>query len=317
MIFYVYFDPQIISEALTEGNASVQNLTGILRGLSQNCFLAEFKNFSIVQDGISEKLKDTVGDFDTKALKIVLSRFAKDRLFVECLDYDYTPGATEADMAQKQCVAALLDLLILPETATVLPENAVDIATLRNYHSVEFERKRSELAADGATLAVGEMDEDEFFENYFLKALKYARTIVIVDYQLGEKYKSNFDYTLQKFLGWLKKANVEDLSITVHCGFPDALQSSICSEDDLDNEIRKQKLEQAINSHYDKSTIAVVCYEQKFIHDRYVITDQTAFLIGVGMDFLQNSGSGRGKIRQIDLSLKNPKKVLSLLSGSH
>lgn len=323
MIFYVYFDPQIISAALRTGNDSVQNLTGILRSLSQNCFLAEFKDYSYIQEEIREQLKETVGDFDTKTLKIVLSRFAKERLFVECLDYDYS-GVSEPEMAQKQSIDAMLDLLLLAETAVVLPDAATNIATLKNYQNTEFERERSEVARDGVTLALGGMSEDDFWEKYLKKALKYARTIEIIDYQCGEKYKDNFDYTLKKFLGWLKETNVEDLTITFHCGFPDTLQSSICSDEDLDgvspelfDEIRRQKLEQAINSHYDKSTIKVVCYETKFIHDRYVITDQTAFSIGVGMDFLQHSGKDKGKIRQIDISLKNPKKVLSLLSVSN
>lgn len=320
MIFYVYFDPQIITAAIENGNDTVQNLTGILRGLTQNCFLAEFKNYSYIQEEIRERLKDAVGDFDIKALKIVLSRFAKDRLFVECLDYDFS-GVSEPEMAQRQGVGALLDLLLLTETAVILPDNATDTATLKDYQNSNFETKRSEYAVDGATLAVGELGEDDFFREYLEKALKYARTIEIIDYQCGEKYKDNFAYTLNKFLGWLKDINVEDLTITFHCGFPDTLQSSICSDEDLDgaspeifDEIRRQKLEQAINSHYDKSTIKVVCYENKLIHDRYVITDQTAFSIGIGMDFLQNSGRDKGKIRQIDISLKNPNRVKSLLS---
>jgi len=319
MIFYVYFDPQIISTAQSSGNLGVQTLTGILRALSQNCFLAEFNNYSYTQEEIGEQLKNIVGDFDTLALKKVLAHFAKERMFIECLDYDYS-GITETEMAQNQAAEKLLDLLLLSDKAVVNSGVEVETATLENYQSTYFEFERSHTAVNGISLAAASLDENEFLESYLKKALQYASTIEIYDYLSGEKYKANYAHTLKKFLGWLEIVNQEDLKITIHCGYPDG-ELDLFENREFDGlnpaEIetrKKEKLTQALNALYGKSPINVVCYDSKFAHDRFIITNQIAFSIGVGMDFLHYTGANKGKIRDISINLKDAKEVRSLVS---
>lgn len=320
MIFYVYLDPQIISTAQKNGNLGVQALTGILHALSQNCFLAEFNNYSYTQEEIGEQLKNIVGDFDIIALKKVLAYFAKERMFVECLDYDYS-GITEAEMAQAQAANKLLDLLLLSDTAVNIPDVAGETATLENYQSTHFESERSRAAVSGISLPAASLDGNEFLETHLKKGLQYASTIEIYDYLCGEKYKSNYAYTLKHLLSWLENISQADLSITIHCGYPDE-QLDLFENGELDGlnlsekEIRKEeKLSEALKVFYGKSAIKVVCYDSKFAHDRFIITNQTAFSIGIGMDFLHHTGANKGKIRDISINLKDAKDVRNLISG--
>ena len=312
MIFYVYFDPQIIRSAYEAGG--LQTLIGVLRNLSKNCFLADFDNY-YVRNEIGDLLRDLLGDYEITVLKKILTHFSKQNLFIECLKYNYSEGIPESKMAQHQCEDALLDLLLLDDNTDVNQTISVEVATLKNYQLTDFEPVRNNLATEGITLNASSLTEEEFLEKHFKKAFKYAQNIEILDYLCGQKYGRNYEYTIKQFLNWLEKINKDDLAITFHCGFPDARPSSICTDEDLTafpdeiEEIKQNKLSEAINSHYSKSTIKVICYDSRFSHDRFVITDQIAFSIGAGMDFLD----ARGKIREISINFKDPSSVKSKL----
>lgn len=320
MIFYVFLSPDIIKLAHEAGSQNIQALIGILRGFTKNCFLVDFDNYSI-QNQIRDLLGELLGDYDITVLKKLLTHFIKQNLFINCIEYSYEPNVTELDMVLQQYEKCSIDLLLLPDGIEIKSQITAEVATITNYQISDFEPLRSDFATVGITLNANSMDEKDFLNTYLKKALKYAQTIEIFDYLSGEKYKSNYDYTMGKFFGWLKDTNNEDLRISIHCGFPSD-ESNLFEKGDFDGldldgirRKKKEKLTEAINKHYNKSAINIVCYENKFAHDRFVITNQIAFEIGIGMDFINHKNANRGKIRDITIHLKDATKVRNLIEG--
>ena len=68
MIFYVYLDPGVLSADSIENDYAIQALIGVLRGFTQNCFIAEFEDYRI-QDAIKENVNSLPDNYDRKLIK--------------------------------------------------------------------------------------------------------------------------------------------------------------------------------------------------------------------------------------------------------
>src|ERR1039457_3575469 len=65
MVFYVYFDPALISVAMQGGSLCLACLVGVVRDLEQNCFLAEFDDWHV-----QEEIRDNVRLLEDKLLML-------------------------------------------------------------------------------------------------------------------------------------------------------------------------------------------------------------------------------------------------------
>lgn len=315
MFFYVYLDPQAISEAYEQGPEAVDAITNLLRDLSQNCLLADFEGY-YVQNEIRDFLSTLLGDFEIVRLKSVLKQFVKRGLFAPCLKSGLDPDASRIKLALNQIESGDLDFVVLTIEGAE-NEKRDGIACWRKFGSTGFEEKRRFAAVYGTELPAGEVDESSFFEQHFRRPLRFASRIEIVDRQCGEKYKDNYEYSIERFLKWLEATNRESPKIVFHLGFPSVRESTVVSDADLFGieadrieSVKQAKLLAAIKKHAPTANIVVKCYEETLPHQRYIVTDQVAFSVDVGMDFLNPTSRNN---RKLSLSIKPGDKVLSEL----
>lgn len=301
MVFYVYSDPEIISVAKERGQDSLQILVGIFRNFVDNCFLTEFEDYRI-QDAIKKNVEDIPEDyFERKKIKTLLSTLQKRNRFIYCLTPDYSGKIDDFSIALNNAHDKLIDLFVIGNIDNDIecpPE--FEITDLSNYQNTQFENLRSELVRDGKDYAGGELDEIDFLNSNYKKAFMYSTRLEICDGVFGSNFADNFDYTTKVLFRWLEQIHTDpnNLKIVFHCAKPKGHR----------DEYLKNRLAQYKSSRLSSTQIELIFYEtadgsQRLPHDRYFITDQIAFQIGRGMDFLDRNTR---KNRDTTIELKNP-----------
>jgi hypothetical protein len=310
MIFYVYFEPEIIGVARQNGTYALQALIAILRGFLQNCFILEFEDLRN-DAAIKEELANLPDDFDRAALKKIVGVMKKRHLFISCLEPDYTGEKSDLTCIIEQRTDALLDLLLLTERGDVPMSDGVEVATLADYQNTDFEAERSRLASEGRTFHDGQLRGGDFLESTFKKAFRFAARLEICDRLFGREYGPNFEYSTREFLGWLETIIYEPVAlerVIFHCGVP--ADAYGLDESDIVRDLSATKRGRLANI-----SIEVRFYAQNssLPHERFILTDQVAFEIGRGMDFLNRA---TGMNRDVMVNYKSFKELTALLAIS-
>ncbi len=308
MIFYVYFDPEVIAAANAGGPYAVQSLISLLRGFVQNCCLMNFDDWR-VDEAIRREVESLPADFDRKVITSLLAILKKRNRFVYCLTSNYAANRSDVEEVLQQAASALLDLLLIKQidpmpTAT----NGIEIATLATYQHTSFESERSRLANEGSTQAEGALSETDFMDRHFRKALRYAVRIEICD-KLFSKGTANFMHTAKALLHWLENVLADPVGckLFIHSAKPEGQGDQYIAA----------RLKGFRHGKLSKLPIELQFYElpnpdNVLPHERFILTDQVALEIGRGMDFL-DSASGRN--RDVSIGYKSPKEVEDLLKS--
>lgn len=313
MYFYVFIDPEVIPESASIGPVALERLVSVLRTLEQNCFLTDFDSYH-VRNEISRHLGPLHGDWEVKMLKTLLIHFERRGLFVNCLKHDWDSDASVGEMAVKQQESNEIALILLTEDDHQQFEANPTVTTASRYAAMDFDDRVRAAAAQGAEPPAGELDSTAFMEKYLKKALRSASRIEIIDRQCGENYKDNYDYTIERFMKWLESLN-PSASIVFHLGFPAVSKSTVVTDADLAGldpsqiePTKAQILAATIRRHTSNPNIRIHCYEGTLDHQRYIVTNQVAFSLDMGMDFLDPK---TGKNRRVSMSLKDGRMLLA------
>lgn len=310
MIFYVYLDPDIFSQAEDNAPYGSQALIAALRGFLQYCCVMEFDDYR-VQEAIREKVEAMASSYDRKIITVLLETMAKRNRFIYCLSPDYMTNKSDLETMFEQAEQTLIDLALLeaaPEEGAAVP-SSLQIATLENYQSSEFEKTRSHLAGVGSTPAPGSMGNEEFLNTHFLKGLKHAAKIEICDRVFGDRFGDNFRYTVQEMIKWLSTVLIDpsNTELHFHCGEPRE-----CTRDFLISELEKSR-----DKHVEGLPVHIHIYDttdnqNPLPPDRFIITDQVCLSIGRGMDFLDRN---TGKNRDVSINIASEKECLDTLKS--
>jgi hypothetical protein len=307
MIFYVYFDPQVISNAEHEGIYARQLLIATLRGFLQNCFLAEFEDHRL-QEAIKEQVNSLPESFDRKLIKSLLSTLHKRNRFIFCLYPDYFNNKSDRQLLVEQAGTAMIDLALLALKPDGDPAiDGLEAATLANYQQTQFELLRFNLAVNGKTTATNTSPEQDFLDFHFKKALRHANRIDFCDRLFGSKYADNFEYTVRRMLNWMQSVLADPGSciITFHCEKPNGSKDKAI-EAELRNGIKGKLKDLKIRVVYYDVTGLSECLP----HERFVFTDQVAIGIDRGLDFLDK---GTRRARDVFVTYKKIEECESVL----
>lgn len=283
MIFYVYIEPQIILDASNKGTHALQSLIGILRNFLQNCFIAGFEDYR-TQHAIMGHVND-ITDVQSKILiQSLFKQLSKRRLFIYCLIPDYSGEKKDIVCAVEQASSSLLDLLLVADNRDIEESSAYEIATLETYQFTNFESKRSELVKDGKIWNEGALPQNDFLNENFKKALRFAEEIIICDMIFGKKSAAaNFMYTILTMSRWLGKVLPDPFNLKrliVHCEKPPGKGDYYVND----------QLEKIKRGRLSNLKIKIKFYQkidrESLPHDRFILTNQVAFFVGRGMDFL-------------------------------
>jgi hypothetical protein len=313
MIFYVYLDPQIIAIARENGELGLQSLIGILYGLRQNCFIAEFDDYSDqIQKEIKEQIDELPETFDRKLIVELVRQMQKHNRFIYCLTTEYPYTKEALTYVKEQASQALLDLILLAEESVDQSEfEGIECATLFNYQHTQFERERSKISSEGITLAASKYGEQDFLNLYLKKALRFANYLEICDKVMGEKYKGNYEYTLRVFFAWLEQIlnDPRNCKIIIHCGQPGDQSRGL--------DAMKADLTGFKRGNFEDITLKLCIYEQPagsddLPHQRFIVTDQIALGLDRGMDFLSDRTRQN---RDVTIDYKNNDEVNDLIAS--
>ena len=310
MIFYVFLDPEVISFANNLGVLGLQSLNAILRGFLQNCFVAEFEDYRI-QQAIKDKVDSLPESYDRTIIKKLFTALQKRNRFIYCLSPDHSGRKSDVQCAIEQAISSLLDLLLLKEIPSdITIPTGIEVVTLTTYQNCNFECNRSLLASNGKTFREGDLDERDFLDKNFKKALRYACRIEVCDRLFGRKFGDNYLYTTRIMHRWLEQviSDPNNCKLIFHCGKPD-------DEYGPDIDFIRMQIAGLKQGRLAELHIELVFYdhptpEKCLPHERFIFTDQIAFEIGRGMDFIDRITQ---KNRDVSIGIKSQKEVEDLL----
>jgi len=314
MIFYVYMSPAVIEDAQEGGPYALDSLIGILQGFLQNCFIAEFEDERL-KKAIYNNVSQLPANDAKKKIMSLFGELKKRNHFISCLIPDYCGVDDDLSCVIKQTESVLLDMLLIAKNENGQPVKLkAEIATLGYYNQSKFASERSNLAKNGTTLRPDELSEAELLDKIFKKALIYSSRIEICDRIFGLKFGDNFEHSFMTMFRWLEKNVVDPVrleKIIIHCEKPQGY-----GDDNM-----KVKLSPIKNGRFSKIAIEVRFYQKNkdskeegdpLPHDRYLMTNQVAFDIGRGMDFLSKRTRGN---RDISINYQDTDKIAALIGS--
>ena len=301
MIFNVCFDPKVIEAAAANGPYAIQALIAMLRGFSANCVLFDFEDTRL-QHGIRAALDALPPQADRSEIAALFKGLMKRRFVSVMQDPDWAAPESDIQHAFWQAHAHGVQLVVTGEQGH--PE--VPSADLATFQHTAFERERFTRALNGRVFVRGELSEADFLTSNFANALRYAARIQICDRILGS-FGDNFEHTIKVLLRWLEPIlhNPPACEITIHCQRVAGRDDHLCH---MVRSFRFGRLAQTVTK--------VAFYENPagrhaLPHDRYIWTDQFAFDIGRGMDFLDRETR---KNRDVSINLKSVSEVTAAMA---
>ena len=302
MVFNVCFDPKVIEAAAANGPYAMQALIAMLRGFSANCVLFDFEDTRL-QRRIRTALNALPLQFDRSEITALFKRLMKRRFVSVMQDPDWAaPESGDIQHAFRQAHARGVQLVVTGEQGGA----EVPSADLANFQHTAFERERFSRALNGRVIATGELSESEFLTSNFANAFRYATRIQICDRILGS-FADNFEHTIKVLLRWMEPIlhNPPACEITIHCQRVAGRDDHLCH---MVRSFRFGRLAQTVTK--------VAFYENPagrhaLPHDRYIWTDQFAFDIGRGMDFLDRETR---RNRDVSINLKSVSEVTAAMA---
>ena len=311
MYFYTFLQPEIFDEAVSDGDDAIQGIGAILAGLLQNCFIAVFED-DRWGASVKEKLDGWPATLGRRRVKSILGRFRNRRRFLYCLTPDYTGTGSDLECMFAQAGPAALDLVLVVTGERDHPAPAhVTVTTRRTYYETAFEEGRSELAVDGKTCLPGEMDETDFLDFHFAKAVRHATEIHICDRVCGtSNLADNFEYTTRQLLVWLDAA----LAVPGHC----KIVFHLGQPKGRGLHRILQELASCKTGRLSATAVEVCFYDESLPapalpHQRFILTDQIALAIDRGLDFLDRRTA---RNRDSYISYQNREQAERLLAAS-
>lgn len=310
MFFYVYLQPEVFDEALNDGEDASQSLSSILGGFCQNCFVAVFEDDRWATS-VKEIIEKHPATMARKYIKSMLVKLKKRNRFLFTLTPDYEGVVSDLDRVFQQAPESLLDLLLVTALESQrVPPAGIELVTRRAYMNSTLEPVRADLAVYGKTCVPGDLDEAQFMEFHFQKALMHASEINICDRVCGRNnFADNFRYTTRKLLVWLGSilAEPDRCTIRFHMGRPDGQGDQY-----ILNELRSIK-----NGPLSATNIEVCFYDESLPdphlpHQRFILSDQMALDVDRGLDFLDRHTR---KCRDTHISYQRPGDVSRILAG--
>jgi hypothetical protein len=295
MVFNVFFDPGVIDVAIKGEAFGIATLTSVLQGVLTNCLLCDFED-ARGQTEIGQRLNSAASTFDLSVVKRLLAVLAKRNRVMFVVPVDYYSTASELDQALAAAEDIPLDVVLTEGIPTVPVPGCTVVASLAGYSSSNFETERSGRAAHGMVFSGGEHPAQSFLNATLGKALRHASRIEICDRLLGQKFGDNFEHTIKQLFTWLERnlADPNRCVLNIHCGKTDGRDRHFLHQLATFRTGRLAGLPITVNFYENPTGDACLP------HQRYVQTDQFAFSIDRGMDFLDRA-SGNNRDASIDL----------------
>jgi hypothetical protein len=303
MVFNAYLDPRVIAEAYANRPYGFQCLIALLRSVVQNCCIVDLNGE--LSAALASQVRAMPRDAARWMLEKILTFLREQNRFVPRTD-----SAASLDEVIARARDWELDVVITGSDAQPggEPRN-VEVCSLASFQFTEFEHERSSVAQGGATFEYDELSEFDFLNLNFRKALRNARWINVCDGSLGQNFNANYRYTVEKFIEWLFATHTHGRRCRVAflCLAPTlAEDNSLPPRERRPDSVKRGELEAFINGMG-----AEAVFYRRLPHERFFHTDQFAFEVGRGMDFLHPGERNR----DVSIATKNSRQVEKLFAS--
>jgi len=287
MFFYVFIDPDIISEAASHGEMGLGRLVEFLHGLDRDCIVAE-TDFWRVGDEIKEKVKAIELQHERKEVEELIVHLWKQGPFVVVEGDDGETALLE--IAIEHGNRDGLDLILTPKEGAARVGAHWEASSLAKLHATSFSRHRDNLKG-GKPFNAGDISIQLLFETCFRKMLYHAARITIVDYALGEYLGGPQYENLPKWIRWIDQnlRSPKDVKLVIRTVGEEGkaeLRSLRNLVRDLSNEVDFTII---LETKPDKKQLP---------HNRYLIADSKCLDIDRGIDICD----GRGNCRKVAIN---------------
>lgn len=286
MFFYVFLDPETISDASAD-QGDLGRLIDVLRSMEQGCLMAETDLWRV--DGqLKEKIKEIPFQMERKMIgDLLIHLWQKGPLVVMDNDDFETPLV---DFAIANAARDSLDLILTPRATESDAGLDCEISGLQALHATQFSQARHNLGA-GLSFPAASTSGEELFSRCFLKLIRQAQQITIVDYALGEYYGNDHPANLRSWVLWidenLKNPERKTLIIRTVAG-----QGHRSLENQIDGLRHEVDLTLKLETVPSKDLLP---------HRRFLVADQTCLDIDRGIDICD----AKGKCRRVDITYAN------------
>jgi len=277
MFYYVYLDPDVVSEAVeAKDRHAVPLLVKVLDGFTQNCASVD------QYDGrIGKECKAHLVNYQLEYRGKLMSQLARlSNNSKKCLEYPATDNPNPVDnivAATKHC-----DVVLVSASNKEAVEDRLTktnkVFTLLTYPQspIEEERHRS---MEGTRIKGGAETAESFFDRHFANLALNAEELQIVDRYIGSAGNpENYAFTLNKMFEWLNDRysdREKPIKIKIHTTNPKRATK----------QTYKEKIPVAA---YQGIEVQCIFYEEKesLPHDRFLLSDLFCISVSPGLDFL-------------------------------
>ena len=273
MFFYVFIDPDIVTEATAENEMGLGRLVEVLRGMDRDCLMVETDYWRVGEE-LKEKIKEIPFQWEKKqVLELIIHLWARGPLVV--MDGDDGEVAL-IDFALACAAAAGIDLILTPRTDCTATDDCFEASTLANLHRTHFANKRQSIGS-GISVREGDMTVDELFEMCFPKLVFHATSIRIIDYALGTYLGETQYQNLPKWVVWLDShlKNRDDAKLTIMTVAEEGTSNYYCLQEQVKDLNSQVDLEVKLECEDHRSALP---------HRRYLKVDHIWLDIDSGVD---------------------------------
>lgn len=282
MFFYVFIDPDVVSEAASHGEMGLGRLVEFLHGLDRDCILAETDYWRVGEE-IKEKVKAIRLHHERKEIEELIIHLWKQAPFVMIEGDD---GETALiDLATEHGDREELDLILTSRGDVTRENSSWEASSLARLHTTAFAQSRDNLKG-GKSFTAGEVSVAKLFDVCFKKMLRHANRVIIFDYALGEYLGGSQYANFPKWIRWMgsdlrlpKDTKVVIQTVGVD-GTPN-FRSLRRLVDDLSNEVDFTII---LETKSDKTQLP---------HNRYLVADSKCLDIDRGIDICDEENKCR------------------------
>lgn len=297
MLHLVYFAPENLSDPVVLTDAGAALLVGVLRSLLQNCLLLDFTDYRFDQRIMAEA--ENLPPSISKIVKTLLARLAKTNRIVRALQDDYSGGSDLALLATQAERLGLELVIIRQEDQWDAAATRVSRVSVLEFPMSDFETQRSHGMAD-RHFNDDEMAGERFIDLFVVPFIRYAERLEIIDGSLGENYRDDYAYTLDRFLAAVGHSChwKERVRVTIHC----------CRGAGTKPDYVRDTVTEFARKHGLDGRVDVVFYAQpgqafRFKHDRCLVSEMGVLNIGRGFDFVHKTD---GRLRNTLIGFGGP-----------
>lgn len=273
MFFYVFIDPDVVSEAAAHGEMGLGRLVEFLHGLDRDCIVAETDCWRVGEE-IKEKVKAIRLQHERKEIEeLIIHLWKQGPLMV----IEGDDGETALfEIATKHGDREGLDLILTSKEEAARKDACWEASSLAKLHTTSFSQNRDNLMG-GKSFTECEVPVLKLFDICFKKMVFHASRIIIIDYALGAYLGGTQYKNLPKWVHWINRnlrSPKETKLVIQTVGVADTanFRSLRNLVDDLSNEV---EFTITLETKPDKKLLP---------HNRYLVADSKCLDIDRGID---------------------------------